>query len=98
MDMYTVPVAGMIFVLLIVLIGGGFKLLGQMGPRLGAAMDQWLAERRARSLVSAEEVAELRRTVDELQRELLRLSEQQQFTERLLEDRSPVSDVVGEPD
>ena len=98
MDLTNMPIAGMIFILLFVLITGGLKLLHPVSTRLGAAMDQWLAERRAGSLGSSEEIADLRRAVEELQRELLRLSEQQQFTERLLEDRTPAAEWVGEKD
>mgnify|MGYP006281528845 CR=1 FL=1 len=47
-------------------------------------MEQRLLERRAGSLGSAEEIGELRLMVEELQRELLRLSDAQQFTDRLL--------------
>lgn len=97
MSPFTVPIAGMIFILLMILITGGLKLLSPVATNLGAAMEQWLADRRAGSLVSAEEVAELRREVEEMQTELLRLTEGQQFMERLLEERGPAADRAGEP-
>lgn len=97
-----VPIAGMIFILLATLIAAGRKLLEPLMPRLGEAMDQRLEERRAGTAGSSTEMAELREVVEEMQKELLRLSEQQEFTQRLLEDRSapdrtPATDWVGEP-
>jgi hypothetical protein len=88
MDPFTMPIAGMIFILLFVAIVGGLMLLRPVAARLGGVSDPGLTERQAASLASADEVDELRRTVEELQTELARLAEQQQFTERLLEDRS----------
>lgn len=98
LDPFTMPVAGMIFVLLVILISGMFKLLHPLVVRLGAPADGRVEEQAAASLAAAEEVADLRRAVEGLQSEVARLSEQQQFTERLLEARPRANEWAEERD
>ena len=98
LDLFTMPIAGMIFVLLVILISGMFKLLQPLAVRIGAPEDPRLEERAAELLAAAEEVAELRQAVEGLQSEVARLSEQQQFTERLLEARPGANEWAGKQD
>lgn len=79
-----VPLAGMLFSLLMVLIIGGFILLFPLSKRLGQLLEMRLAERREGAL-PPEDAAVLLETLQALQEEMARLSERQAFTERLLE-------------
>lgn len=78
------PLAGMLFSLLMVLIIGGFILLFPLSRRLGQLLEMRLEERREGSL-PPEDVAVLLETIQALQDEVERLAERQAFTERLLE-------------
>lgn len=82
-----VPIAGMLFSLLLVLIIGGFVLLYPLSKRLGQLLELRLEERRARppGAVAAAEVQQLSELVSALQVEVAALVERQEFTERLLE-------------
>ncbi len=81
------PLAGMVFSLLIVLVIGGFILLFPLSKRLGQLLEMRLEERRE-GVLPPEDVAVLLETVQTLQDEVERLAERQAFTERLLESGS----------
>lgn len=98
LDPFTMPYAGMIFVLLVILMSGMFKLLQPLAARFGSPEDPRLEDRTEGSLAGAEEIAELRQAVEDLHSEVARLSEKQQFTERLLEARPPVNEWAAEQD
>lgn len=89
--MDIVPLAGMLFSLLVVLVIGGFILLFPLARRLGTLLELYVEERR-KSEFPPPELEDIRRVVDSLQSEVERLRERQEFTERLLErgsTRSP---------
>ncbi|MFW5951612.1 MAG: hypothetical protein ACOCVZ_05800 [Gemmatimonadota bacterium] len=83
-----IPLAGMLFSLLMVLIIGGFILMFPLTRRLGKLLELRIQERRE-SALPAEEVAALREAVAGLQDQLERLADRQAFTERLLETGRP---------
>jgi Tfp pilus assembly protein PilO len=85
MPLDIIPLAGMLFSLLMVLIIGGLILLYPLSRRLGQLIELRMDERRAGGTLPAEELEELARVVESLQAELAQLQERQQFTERLLE-------------
>ncbi len=76
--------AGMIFSLVMVLMIGGFILTFPLAKRLGRLLEMRLEERRAGTM-PAEEAEELRRLVSDLQGQVARLAERQEWSERLLE-------------
>jgi hypothetical protein len=78
------PVAGMLFTLILIGMVGGFILLIPLSRRLGHMIDVWLQEKKG---VDPDELADLRRTVLELEKEVSALAERQQFTDQLLEKR-----------
>jgi hypothetical protein len=78
------PLAGMLFTLILIGMVGGFILLIPLSRRLGHMIDVWLQEKKR---VDPDELAELRRTVLELEKEVSALAERQQFTDQLLEKR-----------
>jgi hypothetical protein len=77
----------MVFVLLLVMMVGGYILLYPIARRLGAVLEQSLTNQKGTGTGSAD-VAELRSAVRELQVELSRLEERQVFTESLLVERN----------
>jgi hypothetical protein len=79
-----IPIAGMIFALLMVVIIGGFILLVPLSKRLGRLLELRLEERRE-GTIPPEQATVLLETVQALQDEVERLAERQAFTERLLE-------------
>jgi hypothetical protein len=86
MDADFTAIAGMILSLLMVLAIGGMILLYPLTRRLGALMEQRLAEKSG-TLSDAQEVRELRRAVEYLQGEVARLSEEQEFMDSLMKGR-----------
>ena len=94
--MFTMPFAGMAFVLLLITIVGGLKLLEPVANSLAAMIDR-RAQGADPELLSPSEVEDLRRSVEELQSEVHRLTEAQEFTERLLEARSSGTSGPTEP-
>jgi hypothetical protein len=74
----------MLFTLILIGMVGGFILLIPLSRRLGHMIDVWLQEKKR---VDPDELAELRRTVQELEKEVSALAERQQFTDQLLEKR-----------
>jgi hypothetical protein len=87
MDM--LPIAGMLFSLLLVGMIAGFILLFPISRRMGALLEQKvkgkLDDDRA-----LEEVKRLEATVRSLQDEVERLVERQAFTDSLLSEREPL--------
>jgi hypothetical protein len=75
--------AGMIFVLILVAMVGGFILLLPISRRLGRLMDVRLEEKRGAG--RSEELEELRRAVLALESEVSSLAERQHFTDQLLQ-------------
>jgi hypothetical protein len=82
--MDIVPLAGMLFSLLMVLVIGGLILLFPLAKRLGQLLELRLEERRKGEFLPPE-LEEMHRLIDSLQSEVERLRERQEFTERLLE-------------
>jgi hypothetical protein len=93
----VVPIAGMVFSLLLALIVGGFVLMYPLTKRLGKLIELRLEERRSErgGAVAAGEVERLRRVVEGLQAEVAGLAERQEFTERLLESGGSRSAETG---
>jgi Tfp pilus assembly protein PilO len=87
------PIAGMIFSLLMVLVIGGFILLYPLSKRLGKLIELRLEERRAGSALPEEQLQVLADVVAGLQEQLERIEERQAFTERLLETGRPGPDA-----
>ena len=84
--MDPMALAGMLFVLVLIAMVGGFILLIPISRRLGRVLDAWLLEKRGR--VDTDELIQLRQAVQTLEAEVSALAERQQFTDRLLESRS----------
>lgn len=83
-----IPLAGMLFSLLLTLIVGGFVLLFPLARRLGQLLELRMEERRqavADGPVPDGQLEALRDAVEALQKEVGTLSERQQFVEGLLE-------------
>ncbi|MGK7313134.1 MAG: hypothetical protein ACN0LA_12920 [Candidatus Longimicrobiales bacterium M2_2A_002] len=97
--MDIIPLAGMLFSLLMVLVIGGLILLFPISRRLGKFLEIRIDERMEWDTLPKEAFNELMSVVEELQNEVQRLSERQQFVERLLEPgREPErSGRAGEP-
>lgn len=79
--------AGMLFVLILVAMTGGFVLLFPISRRLGALLEERLTERKRPAALPAAEVQQLREALLELQSQVEALAERQEFTESLLEER-----------
>lgn len=79
--------AGMILTLLLTIIIGGFILLFPLSRRLAALLEQRVRDR-AESASDAERLEPLREALHALQADLERLTERQEFMERVLEERS----------
>lgn len=95
------PVVGMVFILLVLMLIGGFILLLPLTRRLGAYLEQRLEQGKAGA--TNPEIRQLRAAVGALQAEIERLAERQEFTESLLASPSRSSsgavadDSTGEP-
>jgi hypothetical protein len=85
--MEPMALAGMAFVLVLCAMVGAFILLIPLSRRLGQLLDAWLQDKRG--VVPNGEIAELRRTIQELEAEVHALAERQQFTDQLLQARRP---------
>ena len=83
--MDIIPLAGMLFSLLMVLVIGGLILLFPISRRLGKFLELRIEERMEWDTLPKEAFNELMGVVEELQNEVQRLSDRQQFVERLLE-------------
>ncbi len=77
----------MIFSIVVIVLLGGFTLLFPLTRQLGKVLEKYLEDRTGGT--NAEEVAALRRAVQALTGDVERLSERQEFTERLLEGPRP---------
>ncbi len=78
----------MIFSIVVIVLLGGFTLLFPLTRQLGKILDKKYLEDGTDG-TNAEEVAALRRAVQALTGDVKRLSEQQEFTEKLLERPRP---------
>ena len=83
--MDLVPIAGMLFSLLMVLVVGGLILLFPISRRLGKFLEIRIDERMEWDTLPKQTLGELRDIVEELQSEVVRLAERQKFVEHLLE-------------
>ena len=83
--MDIIPLAGMLFSLLMVLVIGGLILLFPISRRLGKFLELRIDERMEWDTLPRETLDELREIVGELQSEVTRLADRQRFVERLLE-------------
>ncbi len=77
----------MIFSIIVIVLLGGFTLLFPLTRQLGKVLEKYLED--GTGGTNAEEVAALRRAVQALTGDVERLSERQDFTERLLEGPRP---------
>ena len=77
----------MIFSIVVIVLVGGFTLLFPLTRQLGKVLEKYLED--GTDGTNAEEVAALRRAVQALTGDVERLSERQDFTERLLEGPRP---------
>ena len=82
MDPFILQV--MIFVIVLVVLVGGFALLFPLTSRLAAVLERRYLQDGAEG-ADPDEVAALRRAVHALRGEVERLGERQDFTEKLLE-------------
>jgi hypothetical protein len=81
--MDLIPLAGMIFTLIMLIIVGGFILLFPLSRRLGLLLESRIAEKKP--MASEPEIARLRESVQALQDQVGSLIERQDFVERLLQ-------------
>lgn len=81
-------IAGMLFVLMIIAMVGGFILLLPISRRLGAFLEQRLNAGRAAGSIPAGQLSELREVVLSLQSQVQNLSDRQDFVDRLLTEGS----------
>lgn len=79
--------AGMVFVLLLVMLVGGIVMLLPLSRRLGALLEARLADRNAAPTLEQEQLLELREAIANLTTELQRVTDRQEFTEKLLSQR-----------
>ena len=78
--------AGMLFVLLLAALVGGFILLLPISRRLGMLLEERISEKK-RPVHDAEELRMLHASVQAMQEQLEELGERQMFTEKLLASR-----------
>jgi hypothetical protein len=81
-------IAGMLFTLILCAMIGGFVLLLPISRRIGRVLEQRLEDKSLRG-ESATRLNQLEATVRSLREELDRVTERQNFTESLLEERRP---------
>lgn len=89
--------ASMVFTLILVVLIGGFIVLFPLTRRLGRALEVYLDQKRE-DAPDAREIERIRAAVGSLQREVRRLSEKQEFVERLLRQREGKELEPGEGD
>ena len=80
--------AGMLFIVVILAMIGGFILLLPITRRLGAILEQRLNEKSIQGSSGAQ-LQQLQATVRQLQTEVERLAERQDFPEALLQEQRP---------
>ncbi len=76
---------GMLFVLIVVAMVGGFILLAPLFRRLGAVLEHWLNERGKANQIGPGEFGRIREEVATLRDEMEALANRQDFVEKLLE-------------
>ncbi len=81
--MDPVILAGMIFSIVVIMLIGGFVLLFPLTRQLGAYLEKRMLSENSEA--SRAQLAHLARAVEHLTDEVARLSDRQDFTERLLE-------------
>ena len=91
--MDIIPLAGMLFSLLMVLVIGGFILLVPLTKRLGKLLEMRLEERK-QNVLTPEDATALLETVHALQDQVDRLEDRQAFTERLLDPGRERSEAI----
>lgn len=89
-------IAGMLFVLVLAAMLGGFILLFPISRRLGQLMEERIAERKRPATLPPEEIRELHGAIQALQARLEELAERQDFTESLLSERRPLELPTGD--
>jgi hypothetical protein len=91
--------AGMIFTLMLAVLVGGFILLFPLSRRLGALLESKIADRKAPPAVGPkqEDLRKLTEIVSDLQEEVRRLAERQEFAEQLLTTRDRDRLSAGDP-
>jgi hypothetical protein len=90
--------AGMAFTLLLALLAGGFILLFPLSRRLGLLLEARVKDRNAAPAASDEELLLLRESVAQLATDLQRVTDRQEFMEKLLSQRmDPRPLGTGEP-
>jgi hypothetical protein len=85
--MDPMALAGMIFTLIVLVMIGGFILLYPLSRQLAALLH--LRLERAEAPDPSGQIASLTRALESMRDEVERLSERQEFTERLLERPDP---------
>lgn len=88
MDPVIIP--SMIFTIAVIMLIGGFVTLFPVTRRLGAFLESKLREKEPPATQSPD-LARLLDAIQGLESEVRRLNERQEFTERLLAGRAPVS-------
>jgi hypothetical protein len=92
--MDPIALAGMIFTLILVLIIGGFILLFPVSRRLGLFLEAKLNP----GALASEETRKLWEAIQSMETELRRIADRQEFTERMLTERSATSLPGKRPD
>lgn len=86
--MDIIPIAGMLFVLLVILVITGAILTYPLFRRLGQALDVYLEERKKGAL-PASDARQLEELIRGLHVRLESLEDRQRFVERLVDERTP---------
>jgi len=88
MDPVIIP--SMIFTIAVIMLIGGFVTLFPVTRRLGAFLESKLRDKEPPA-TPAPDLARLLDAIQGLESEVRRLNERQEFTERLLAGRAPIS-------
>lgn len=91
--MDPMALAGMLFALIVIAMIGGFILLLPISRRLGKFLEQRLDARG--SDADPAKLGEVRELILSLQAQIDRMAERQEFTERLLAERTDPQSVTG---
>ncbi len=85
--MEPMALVGMLFVLIVLAMVGGFILLVPISRRLGEVLELWLDERGKANQIGPGEFGRIREEVATLRDEMETLTNRQDFVEKLLEGR-----------